>query len=538
MLFLNLLIFLHLQAGGQYDSTSIQFEGKYKELTLLVESNIHNNPDKALYFCRTALGLATSVNDTEAIINAKIMLSNIYRKQSFFDLAFEVTCDAYDMCPVNSVLRARTCLEKAMIYRNFSDKEKALKFVKEAQKIYKTKGDSLGIAKTLNCTGLIFLKNSENNRATIFFSRALKIYEELNYLDGIATELNNITVSSGNYKENIKSLNRAIRINKTAYNLWSLGENYNNLGTQYISLKNYDKALMFLDVALKYSNIVNTPELILDNYEYRRKLYLELNNYKEAYSYLHKYYELKNSLPSIRKLSDTEMMLAERKIFTQKRELKLQEQTLTIQKQQKLVVFILLGAICLILIIFVYVIRYRNKKNLIAQQLINEKDKLIAETSYNTIASELRQLESELYNNKRELTNLAFHIKSRNDILNKIKDRIKKVYIISPFDIRSELKKIVLFISQYHKKNNSIKQTITNIDNISTEYISRLKDIHPDLTKNQIVLASLLRIDLTSKEIALLIDSSAKTVNMARYRLRKQLCLDSDSSLNEYLKKV
>jgi len=539
MLIITFVILFYSYPSTQEVADLAQFDKKYDSLTKLVESNMHNNPDKALYFGRTALGLATSVNNIEAVVNAKIMLSNVYRKQSFFDLAFEATCEAYDMCPdTNSVLRAQTCIEKALIYRNYFEKDKALKYANEAQVIYQSKSDSIGLAESYNCIGLIFMGNNEKNRAASYFSKALKIYDELQLLTGLAKELNNLTLVSDDYQENIVNINRAIEINKAAYNLWSLGENYNNLASQYIYLKNFDEALMLLDVALEYINIVHTSELLLDNYEYRRRLYIDMHNYKEAYNSLCDYNELKKTMPSIRRLADVEMMLAERKIFTQKRELKLKEQTLLIEKQQKLVVFILSGAVCLILVVFVYVIRYRNKKNLIAQQLINEKDKLIAEASYNNVRNELKQLGSELNNNKRELTNLAFHIKSRNDVLNKIREQIKAVIHIAPSNIKNELKKIGLFISQYHKNSNSLNQTISAIDNISTEYISRLRVLHPDLTKNQIVLASLLRIDLSSKEIALLIDSSAKTVNMARYRLRKQLRLDSDAGLSDYLKQV
>lgn len=539
MLLFNLLLVYQLHAGVYPNSLSVWSEEKYNELIVLADSNLYSNPDKALYFCHLALGLANSENNNEAIVNAKIMQSRIYRKKSFFDLAFEVTCEAYNMCvDENSLLRAETCIEKALIYRMFYEKEKALRFANEACEIYQLKIDSLGLAESFNSIGLIYMGNNEKSCAFSYFNKALVIYEKLGVLVGVARELNNLTLVSDDYEQNVKFIKKAIRINESANNIWQLGENYNNLASQNINLKKYDKALVFLDVALNYINKINTTEFLLDNHIYRHRLYLKLENYKEAYQWLLKYYKLKNSMPSVRSLADVEMMIAERKILTQKRELRLKEQDLTIERQKKFVVIILLSTACLFFVFFVCVIRYRNKKNIIAQQLKNEKEKLKSETNYLTVKNELSLLESERQNNERALTNLVFHVKSRNDILNKIKEQIKDVYGIAPDNVKKELKKIGLFISQYHKKNNSLEKTISDIDNISTEYIARLKELHPDLTKNQIVLASLLRINMTSKEIALLIDSSTKTVNMARYRLRKQLFLDSDVSLSEYLKQV
>lgn len=69
-------------------------------------------------------------------------------------------------------------------------------------------------------------------------------------------------------------------------------------------------------------------------------------------------------------------------------------------------------------------------------------------------------------------------------------------------------------------------------------FLQRLMLAHEDLSKNEVVLATLLRIGLSSKEIALLIDSNPKTVNMARYRLRKKLNLETDDNLVSYFESL
>ena len=61
---------------------------------------------------------------------------------------------------------------------------------------------------------------------------------------------------------------------------------------------------------------------------------------------------------------------------------------------------------------------------------------------------------------------------------------------------------------------------------------------HPNLTRGEKYLATLLRVNLSPKEIALLTGTLTKTVNMGRYRLRKSLGLDADTDLIPYLQSI
>ena len=99
----------------------------------------------------------------------------------------------------------------------------------------------------------------------------------------------------------------------------------------------------------------------------------------------------------------------------------------------------------------------------------------------------------------------------------------------------AHLRSINAYISQFNARNT---ETELLIDKVNARFIDKLSKLHPDLSKNEQRLASLLRIGLSTKEIASVIDSTPKTVNMARYRLRKHLNLETDESLTEYMKSI
>jgi DNA-binding CsgD family transcriptional regulator len=67
------------------------------------------------------------------------------------------------------------------------------------------------------------------------------------------------------------------------------------------------------------------------------------------------------------------------------------------------------------------------------------------------------------------------------------------------------------------------------------KFFKRIKEKHPSLTPNDLRLCVYLRLNLSSKEIAPLLNISARSVEIKRYRLRKKLDLERDVNLSEYV---
>ena len=65
--------------------------------------------------------------------------------------------------------------------------------------------------------------------------------------------------------------------------------------------------------------------------------------------------------------------------------------------------------------------------------------------------------------------------------------------------------------------------------------IKKIKNIHPELTPNDLRLCAYLRLNLSSKEIAPLLNISVRSVEVKRYRLRKKMALPHENSLTTYI---
>lgn len=79
------------------------------------------------------------------------------------------------------------------------------------------------------------------------------------------------------------------------------------------------------------------------------------------------------------------------------------------------------------------------------------------------------------------------------------------------------------------------EQFAHHFDNVHTDFLLVLKNRYPTLTANELKLCAYVRMNLSSKEIAQLMNISIRGVEIGRYRLRKKLGLPKEMNLFEFL---
>ena len=67
------------------------------------------------------------------------------------------------------------------------------------------------------------------------------------------------------------------------------------------------------------------------------------------------------------------------------------------------------------------------------------------------------------------------------------------------------------------------------------DFDNKIKAIAEDISEKEIRLASFLRMNLTTKEIASMLNVLPDSVLKSKYRLKKKLSLNKEQDLNEYL---
>jgi DNA-binding CsgD family transcriptional regulator len=153
-----------------------------------------------------------------------------------------------------------------------------------------------------------------------------------------------------------------------------------------------------------------------------------------------------------------------------------------------------------------------------------------------------QQLQYELRHKSQELASSTMNLIRKNEILLEIIDNLSKV--TNDINTNQDTKTV---LSRINKMERNIKQNIENDSNwkrfeenfdlVYENYLKRLSEMYPDLNTSDKKLCAYLKMDLSSKDIAQLLNMSIRSIEMNRYRLRKKMDLDRDVNLSEFLQK-
>lgn len=150
-------------------------------------------------------------------------------------------------------------------------------------------------------------------------------------------------------------------------------------------------------------------------------------------------------------------------------------------------------------------------------------------------------LEQELRHKSQELTNAMINFARKNEILTNIKDDITRVMRMldkpATASVRRELQLISNSIEGNINSDEVLKKVEEQFDLVNNNFLNKLTKHHPDLSQNEKMMCSYLRMGLTTKEIAPLLNISVRGVETIRYRLRKKLGIE-DQGLVEWLNVV
>ena len=100
------------------------------------------------------------------------------------------------------------------------------------------------------------------------------------------------------------------------------------------------------------------------------------------------------------------------------------------------------------------------------------------------------------------------------------------------------MKELSFHVQQSLQINKDIEEFQQKVDVTYNDFFDKLKLKFPTLTNNEKRLCALLRLNLSTKEIASLNSTSIKAVEMSRYRLRMKCNIDNKQSLPEYLNNI
>lgn len=203
----------------------------------------------------------------------------------------------------------------------------------------------------------------------------------------------------------------------------------------------------------------------------------------------------------------------------------------------------------LINILGIYLIRERMKikirknkyyEKIEQRKLYLEKEAKIRQEQYD-LEKEIEKLKNDKLKVKilakdKELVNNSLQVVKKNKILNGIIRKLKNINTeILDESTKSQFSKLKKGIIKEVNADNSWKDLEKHIKNVHFDFLKRLKEKHPNISPRELDLSTYLLINMSTKEIAEVMNISTGGVELARYRLRKKIGLVNKENLNGYL---
>ncbi|MBB6460782.1 two-component regulator propeller domain-containing protein [Flammeovirga kamogawensis] len=200
----------------------------------------------------------------------------------------------------------------------------------------------------------------------------------------------------------------------------------------------------------------------------------------------------------------------------------------------------LLIALGLVGIYYIYVRNLKKQKEMLDQMVKERSQALLAKEmdilEMNNQKAEL--IKEALAMREKELTTHALRLVHLNTLIDHIDKKLESIQK-SPEEFSPS-------------KINSIRREIKEVDDLEKDwkvlnslfaevhkpFIETLTKTHPTLTEGNIRMCYLIKLNMSSKDIASIMGISSNSVKVARKRLRKRLELESDDSLEDYITKM
>ncbi|NMM48536.1 triple tyrosine motif-containing protein [Marinigracilibium pacificum] len=185
--------------------------------------------------------------------------------------------------------------------------------------------------------------------------------------------------------------------------------------------------------------------------------------------------------------------------------------------------------------------KHKNEKRLMElnqKKAINQKEFQLRSSVEKIEQLEKEKLQSQVESKNKELATSTMHLLNKNSFINSIKHNISSIIKRSNNqEVKKELNKIMVNIDKNIASDEDWDHFAIHFDQVHGDFTKRLKDSFPKLTPQEMKLSAYLRMNLSTKEIAHLLNISVRGVEIARYRLRKKLDLDRSDNLQEFILK-
>jgi tetratricopeptide (TPR) repeat protein len=490
-------------------------EGRFKTFNGLAKiEQLQGNFTKSLELYEKVMETAKNMKSGIRIAETNREIATIYMDKASYEIGIKYMLNG---------LRGLDSLEKPYLEKRADmlvgvgrieslrgNDEAALPPLLEGLKIFEEQGNPLWQCITHTEIGYAYLGLDDIDKGIEHFNKSLEIsissgrkgFEAICYHNlGLANR------KKGNLDVAEDYLNKSIALGKTTAN--NNVSSYNELGSLFLEKNQTAEAIENHTKAIQLADSIQSLAELKDGYEGRSLAYEKSGQFQKALEDQKQFIRLNDSIFNTAKSQQIEELRTIYETEKKEQQIVLLEQEAKVSRLQKMLLGGGLGLSVLVFGFGFYGIRQKLKRNEL------EKEKVDAELAFK----------------KKELTTHALHLAKKNEVLEGLKQKAEELK--QKEESKKGYQQLIRTINFDLQDDNNWENFSRYFEEVHKDFNSNVKAKYPQVTSNELRLLSLLKMNLSSKEIANILNISPEGIKKARYRLRKKLDITTEDSLQD-----
>jgi tetratricopeptide (TPR) repeat protein/DNA-binding CsgD family transcriptional regulator len=418
--------------------------------------------------------------------------------------------------------QARIYMNIGLVYEQLGKFDLELIAHRKALEIFTAEKDENMMADVGVNMGVAFKSTGNFTEAERYLKKSLDFYQQQGIVFGMAVTTNNLAQvykSEGDYQRAFDWYARALPLIRQIGNTWAEASVYFDLAEIHFNQAQWNEALSNLTTAEKLNTPENDPGLQSRIFLLYSRVYDTLQQTRLALDFYKRYTTLRDTLSSTQKTKVIEELNI--RFGTEKKdaENKLLMADIRVHKlrQWMLVAFLLAGLLTTLILVSYFL---RKRKLLLRKKNQAENEREEAREALGKMSQELMA----------KALHLAGHADKKAAFAEKLASLVPH---INP-EGKPLLQNLVDEFSS-ETDENLWEAFVKYFEKMHPDFMAKLIVRFPDLTANDRKICAMVKLNLSAKEIALMLSRSLRTIESSKYQIKKKLNLGDDQNLTSFL---
>ncbi len=418
---------------------------------------------------------------------------------------------------------ARSLSALGNTYFNLGDNKKALEFYLKALKYARKIKNLRGIGMIEINVGMVYSETGQPDKGVIHLKNAVEILKKIRDYHGLISSYNNLSLAYSHLQNRSESKNyfrKSLALSKKYGTKEELAITYNSYAGALSNLGSYALSNKYLDSCIAIGKQTGFMMMLKKSYKSYAYNLLRNGQIEEGICYFNKYDQIKDSIYTDKFQKQLALLDARYKDLEKQKKINDLE-----NKNTRFRIILIAVSIILFLLASSFILYYFYRKK--RRELMSLK---LKEAEWKN-----RQLASELQMKTKQLTTHALQITQKNEILNDLLLEVRHLTEQPAEHLKRQLKHLERKIKRWLSSDKEWETFKMYFEQVNKDFFEKLRRHNHNITPTEERMAALIKLGLTNKEIASILNITHQSVKNARYRLKRKLGLKPEEDLREFL---